>query len=58
MIKKSNENEQQLSVSNIKERIIRFIKKLLEEMIIFISLCLALNKLSIWTFMHFFVTFF
>ena len=58
MIKKSNENEQQLSVSNIKERIIRFIKKLLEEMIIFISICLALNKLSIWTFMHFFVTFF
>ena len=47
MIKKSNENEQQLSVCNIKERVISFVKKLIEELIIFISLCLALSKLSI-----------
>ena len=58
MIKKSNENEQQLSVCNIKERIIRFIKTFFEELIIFISLCLALSKLSIWTFIYFLVTFF
>ena len=58
MIKKSNENEQQLSACNIKERVIRFIKKLIEELIIFISLCLALSKLSIWTFIYFIVTFY
>ena len=58
MIKKSNDNEQQLSVSNIKERVIRFVKKLIEELIIFISLCLALSKLSIWTFIYFAITFF
>ena len=57
MIKKSNDNEQKLSVTNIKERVIRFIKKIIEEIIIFISLCLALNKLSIWTFIYFIVTF-
>ena len=58
MMTNSNENEQQLSVYNIKERIIRFIKKFCEELIIFISLCLALSKLSIWTFFYFLVTFF
>ena len=57
MIKKSTENEQKLSVSNSKDRIIRFIKKLIEELIIFISLCLGLSKLNIYTFVYFFVTF-
>ena len=57
MIKKSNENEQQLSLSNSKDRIILFIKKLIEELIIFISLCLALSKLNIYTFIYFLVTF-
>ena len=57
MIKRSNENEQQLSVSNSKDRIVRFIKKLIEELIIFISLCLALSKLNIYTFVYFLVTF-
>jgi len=57
MIKKSNDNQQQLSISNSKDRIIRFIKKLIEELIIFISLCLALSKLNIYTFIYFFVTF-
>ena len=57
IIKKSNENEQQLSLSNSKDRIIRFIKKIVEELIIFISLCLALSKLNIYTFIYFLVTF-
>ena len=57
MIKKSNENEQQLSLSNSKDRVIRFIKQLIEELIIFISLCLALSKLNVYTFVYFFVTF-
>ena len=57
MIKKSNENEQQLSLSNSKDRIVRFIKKIVEELIIFISLCLALSKLNIYTFIYFLVTF-
>ena len=56
MIKKSNENEQQLSLSNSKDRVIRFVKLLIEELIIFISLCLALSKLNIYTFVYFFVT--
>ena len=57
MIKNSNENEQQLSLSNSKDRIIRFIKKIIEELIIFISLCLALSKLNMYTFIYIFVTF-
>ena len=57
MIKKSIENEQQLSLSNSKDRIIRFIKRIIEELIIFISLCLALSKLNIYTFIYFLVTF-
>ena len=57
MIKKSIENEQQLSLSNSKDRIIRFIKRIIEELIIFISLCLALSKLNAYTFTYFFVTF-
>ena len=58
IIKKSNENEQQLSLSNSKDRIVRFIKKIVEELIIFISLCLALSKLNIYTFIYLLVTFF
>jgi len=58
MIKKSNENEQQLSLSNSKDRIIRFIKKFMEELIIFISLCLALSKSNIYTFIYIFITIF
>ena len=57
MIKNSNENEQKLSLSNSKDRIVRFIKKFIEELIIFISLCLALSKLNIYTFIYFLVTF-
>ena len=49
MIKKSNENEQQLSLSNSKDRIIRFIKRFMEELIIFVLLCLALSKSNIYT---------
>ena len=56
IIKNSNENEQQLSLSNSKDRIVRFVKKLIEELIIFISLCLALSKLNIYTFVYIFVT--
>ena len=55
IIKNSNENEQQLSLSNSKDRIVRFVKKLIEELIIFISLCLALSKLNVYTFVYIFV---
>ena len=55
IIKNSNENEQQLSLSNSKDRIVRFVKKLVEELIIFISLCLALSKLNVYTFVYIFV---
>ena len=56
IIKRSNDNEQQLSLSNSKDRIIRFIKQLIEELIIFISLCIALSKLNIYTFIYFIVS--
>ena len=56
IIKKSNENEQELSVCNIRERVIQFVKKLIEQIIMFISLCLALSKLNIWTFAYLSIT--
>ena len=56
IIKNSNDNEQQLSLSNSKDRIVRFVKKFIEELIIFISLCLALSKLNIYTFVYILVT--
>ena len=56
IIKKSNENEQELSVCNTRERIIQFVKRLIEQIIMFISLCLALSKLNIWTFIYLSIT--
>ena len=58
IIKKWNENEQQLSVCNIGERVIQFVKRLIEQIIIFICLCLSLSKLNIWTFVYLVITIF
>ena len=57
MIRKSNDNKQKLSVSNTKERIIYFIKRIMEQFIIFISLCLGLSKLNVYSSIYFIVTF-
>jgi hypothetical protein len=57
IIKRSNDNEQKLSLTNSKDRILRFIKKFIEELIIFILLCLALSKANIFTFSYFFASF-
>ena len=56
IIKKSNENEQELSVCNIRERVIQFLKRVNEQIIIFICLCLSLSKLNIWTFIYLSIT--
>ena len=56
IIKKSNKNEQELSVCNIGERVIQIVKSMIEQIIIFICLCLALSKLNIWTFIYLAIT--
>ena len=56
MIKSSNDNEQKLALGNSKEKIYRFFKKLLEEIIIFLLICISLGKLNIWTFIYLFFT--
>lgn len=56
IIKKSNENEQELSVCNTRERVIQIVKRLIEQIIIFVNLCLALSKLNIWTFIYLAIT--
>ena len=56
IIKRSNEKEEELSVINIRGRIIQFVKRLIEQIIIFICLCLALSKLNIWTFIYLSIT--
>ena len=56
IIKKSEDNEQELSVCNIKERVIQFLKKVTEQIIVFVCLCLSLSKLNIWTFIYLAIT--
>ena len=52
MIRNSNDNQQQLSIGNGKARIIRFLKRIFEETIIVILICVALSKVNIWTFIY------
>ena len=56
IIRKSEGNEQEISVCNIKERVIHFVKRLNEQIIIFICLCISLCKLNIWTFIYLVIT--
>ena len=53
-----NDNKQTLSVGNSSDRVMRFLKKFFEELIIFLLICISLGKLSIWTFIYFIFTFF
>ena len=53
-----NDNKQTLSVGNSKDRVMRFLKKFFEELIIFLLICISLGKLSIWTFVYLTFTFF
>ena len=53
-----NDNKQTLSVGNSKDRVMRFLKKFFEELIIFLLICISLGKLSIWTFVYLQFTFF
>ena len=53
-----NDNKQTLSVSNSKDRIMRFLKKFFEELIIFLLICISLGKLNIWTFVYLILTFY
>jgi hypothetical protein len=52
-----NDNEQTLSLGNGKDRVMRFVKKIFEELIIFLLICISLGKLSIWTFIYLIFTF-
>ena len=58
IIKGSKSNKQKLYEANSKEKIICFIKQLFEEIIIFLLLCTALGKLSIWTFIYLLISFY
>ena len=58
IINGSKSNKQRLYEANGKERIICFIKQLFEEIIIFLLLCTALGKLSIWTFIYLLIAFY
>ena len=58
MIKNSSDNEQKLSSINSKGKIIVFFKKLMEEVIIFILICISLGKINIWTFVYLIITFY
>ena len=53
-----NDNQQTLSVGNSKDRVMRFLKKLFEELIIFVLICLSLSKLSVYTFIYLVFTFY
>ena len=53
-----NDNQQTLSVGNSKDRVMRFLKKLFEELIIFLLICLSLGKLSVYTFIYLSFTFY
>ena len=48
----SNDNKQTLSLGNSKDKVMRFVKKFFEELIIFLLICIALGKLNIWTFVY------
>ena len=54
----SNDNKQTLSVGNSKDRVMRFLKKFFEELIIFLLICISLGKLNIWTFVYLIFTFY
>ena len=54
----SNNNKQTLSLGNSKDRVMRFLKILFEELIIFLLICISLGKLSIWTFVYLIFTFY
>ena len=58
MIKNSSENEQKLSLGNSKGKVIIFFKKFLEEIIIFLLICISLGKFNIWTFIYLIITFY
>ena len=58
MIKNSSENEQKLSLANSKGKVIIFFKKFLEEVIIFLLICISLGKFNIWTFIYLIITFY
>ena len=58
IINGSKSNKQRLYEANSKERIICFIKQLFEEIIIFLLLCTALGKLSVWTFIYLVIAFY
>ena len=49
---KANDNQQTLSDTNNSARLIWFIKKIFEEMIIFLLICIALTKLNILSFIY------
>ena len=53
-----NDNKQTLSVGNSKDRVMRFLKKFFEELIIFLLICISLGKLNIWTFVYLIFTFY
>ena len=52
IFEKAGENEVKLSKSNKKYRIIQIIKKIFEELIIFILICTSISKLNIWSFIY------
>ena len=58
MIKNSSSNEQKLSLGNSKGKVIIFFKKFIEEVIIFILICISLGKINIWTFIYLLITFY
>ena len=53
-----NDNKQTLSLGNSKDRVMRFLKKFFEELIIFLLICISLGKLNIWTFVYLIFTFY
>ena len=53
-----NDNKQTLSLGNSKNRVMRFLKKFFEELIIFLLICISLGKLNIWTFVYLIITFY
>ena len=49
---RASQNDVKLSKTNSKYRIIQIIKKIFEEIIIFLLICTAISKLNIWSFIY------
>ena len=52
IFKRATETDVQLSNSNKKYRMVQILKKIFEEIIIFLLICTAISKLNIWSFVY------